>query len=119
VADLVVGVVRHVLIHVFVEDAERGQVSGTGRVDSGQLVVLLPEIRLENLRGRQKPENRDVAFREGAPGAGILAIGGRRLSRQEVSSGGGGSHRKAPLQEPAPIDIRWLRAEQAHDMVLR
>ncbi len=71
--ELVLGVVVDVLGHVRVEFAQRlGKrlVAAAARyfpvLNSAQLVVLLPQVGLENLRRGQEPQNRRVAVAEGA-----------------------------------------------------
>jgi len=71
VAVLVIGVVVDVLVHVLVQHCDR---LGVGRVpastwhfavlDPAELVVLLPQVGLENLGRRQELQNRDVALAE-------------------------------------------------------
>ena len=73
VADLVVGVVVDVLVHVLVQHRDR---LGVGRVpasagdfavlDAGELVVLLPQIGLDDLGRSQEAENRRVSLRKTA-----------------------------------------------------
>ncbi len=67
-AHLVVRVVGDVLRHVAVEVLKRRDVSGVFAVDAAELVVLLPEIRLDDLRGREELQDRNIAAREPAPG---------------------------------------------------
>ena len=70
-AVLVVGVVVDVLSHVRVEDRDSrgvGRVTASTRnfavLDSGELVVLLPQVGLENLRRGQELQNRHVPLAE-------------------------------------------------------
>jgi hypothetical protein len=77
---LVLGVVGDVLRHVAVEVLERCNVGGVAAVDPPELVVLLPEVGLDDLGGRREAEDRDVAFgqvpRPGARGTGRQRGGG-------------------------------------------
>jgi hypothetical protein len=73
VADLVVGVVVDVLIHVLVQYSHSVVVGGVAAaagdfavLDARQLVVLLPHIGLEDLGGSQEAKNRRVAFGKAA-----------------------------------------------------
>jgi len=68
VADLVVGVVGDVLRHVAVKVLKRSDVSGVAAIDAAELVVLLPEIGLDDLRCGEKLQDRNIAAREPAPG---------------------------------------------------
>jgi hypothetical protein len=73
VADLIFGVVVDVLGHVRIEDRDR---VGVGRtvastrdlavLDPGELVVLLPDIGLDDLDRGHQAENRRVAFGQAA-----------------------------------------------------
>ena len=73
VADLVVGVVVDVLGHVLVQHRDGLGVGGVAAsagdfavLDAGELVVLLPQVGLEDLGRGQEPENRRVALGEAA-----------------------------------------------------
>src|SRR6202035_5454805 len=68
VAELALGVVVDVLRHVFVELLQRFGIGRTPAaagdlavLDAPELVVLLPQIRLEDLGGREEPEDGCVA----------------------------------------------------------
>jgi hypothetical protein len=104
VAELVVGVVVDVLAHVLVQHRDRLGVGGipasTGDLpvlDPGELVVLLPEIRLEDLCRSQEAENRGVAFREAA---GRICDG--RVG-QEPRTDGPSPNRGSLQQERSPV----------------
>ena len=62
-AELVVGVVGDVLRHVAVEVLQRRHVGRVTAVHAAELVVLLPEVALDQLNRREQTENRDVAAR--------------------------------------------------------
>ena len=61
VTQLIIGVVRDVLRHVFVENLES---VFEGVITERKLGVLLPEISLDQLRCRQESQNSDVAVVE-------------------------------------------------------
>src|SRR3984893_19122712 len=58
VAYLVVGVIGDVLRHVAVKVLQRSNVGLVSAVYTSELVVLLPEIGLDELRRGEKPQNR-------------------------------------------------------------
>src|SRR5207244_6827133 len=64
VAYLVVGVVGDVLRHVAVKVLQRSNVGLVSAVYTSELVVLLPEIGLDELRRGEKAQNRGVALRK-------------------------------------------------------
>ena len=71
VRELILGVVVDVLRHVFVEHFQRRGVRRTAAsarnlavLDAAELVVLLPEVGLQDLRGRQKPQDRGIGLAE-------------------------------------------------------
>src|SRR6266536_1975610 len=71
-----------VLVHVLVQHRDRLGVIRIAAsawdfavLDPGELVVLLPEIRLDELGRGQKAENRRVAFGEAATCEGLRGIG--------------------------------------------
>ena len=84
VAELVVGVVVDVLVHVLVQHLDGlgiGVVPAAARhlavLDARELVVLLPEIGLDDLGGSQESEDRGVSLGEGAAmgnGMGLLRM---------------------------------------------
>jgi hypothetical protein len=97
VAELVVGVVVDVLVHVLVQHRDSlriGRVPASAGnltvLDAGELVVLLPEIGLEDLERSQEPENRRIS-----PGKTPAREGRCRSGQQppagESSCFGGGS----------------------------
>ena len=103
VALLVVGVVVDVLVHVLVDDGERlgvGPISASAGdlavLDAAELVVLLPEIGFEQLRGGEELENRRVARREGLAGER-----GRRVDQESPRTEGQGSGRGSLGEEGA------------------
>ena len=67
--NLILGIVVDVLVHVLIENFNS---RGVGRaptsarnfavLDSSKLVVLLPQIGLEDFGGRQEPENCGVSL---------------------------------------------------------
>src|SRR5260370_42622349 len=69
----VVVVVRDVLRHVAIEVLRGRDVRGIAAVDAAELVVLLPEVGLDDLRGREKLQDGNVAA--GEPAHGIAAGG--------------------------------------------
>ena len=104
VADLVVGVVVDVLVHVLVQHRDRLGIGGVPAaagdfavLDAGQLVVLLPEIRLEDLGRSQETENRGIAFREAAARTRRGGVG------QQPRADGACSDRSSLEQERSPI----------------
>ena len=82
VAELVVGVVVDVLVHVPIQHLHGGGIGGVpgaarhlAVLDAGELVVLLPQIRLDDLGGSQELEDRGVSLGEAAamdPGMALL-----------------------------------------------
>ena len=80
---LIIGVVRDVLRHVFVENLES---VFEGVITERKLGVLLPEISLDQLRCRQESQNSDVAVVEKEI-VWFLILGSRRgavhYARQE------------------------------------
>jgi hypothetical protein len=75
VAELVVGVVVDVLRHVAVEVEDRRGVERIAAaprhfsvLDATELVVLLPEVALDDLDRGQEPQKRDVSRRGDAAG---------------------------------------------------
>src|SRR4051812_5242304 len=103
VALLVVGVVVDVLVHVLVDDGERlgvGTTSTSARdltvLDAAELVVLLPEIGFEQLRGGEELENRSVARRER-----LTSQRGRRVDQKSPCTESHGSGRRSPGEEGA------------------
>ena len=102
VADLVVGVVVDVLVHVLVQHRDSlgvVRVAAAARdlavLDAGELVVLLPQIGLDDLGRSQEPENRRVIACETAACKGQWRIG------QQPPGADGCSHRGSPDQEGA------------------
>ena len=92
VADLVVGVVVDVLVHVLVQHRNGvvvGRVPGSAGdfavLDAGELVVLLPQIGFNDLGSRQEAENVRVLARE-AVMAVMMCRGRRRLGQQAPSA---------------------------------
>src|ERR1700752_1343960 len=64
VRELIVGVVVDVLVHIFIQPFKGGCIQWTSSsawdftvLNSSELVVLLPEICLDELGGSQEPEN--------------------------------------------------------------
>ena len=118
VRELVLGVVVDVLRHVFIEHFKRFDVRGAAAtawdlavLDAAELVVLLPEVGLEDLRGGEEPEDRCVA---------LAQLARRRLLRQRgrrgLEGGETGSHpdRNPARHQRAATDavlrlIRWSR----------
>ena len=89
--ELVLGVVMDVLGHVRVEYGQRlGErlVAAAARhlaiLDPAQLVVLLPQVGLENLGRGQEPQDRRIALTE-------VALGERRSDPQPTRSEHAGS----------------------------
>ena len=57
-AHLIIGIVGDILGHVAIKDLEVGDVGltyRTGRTDSSQFVILLPQIGLDNFGRSQQP----------------------------------------------------------------
>src|SRR5216683_7673606 len=109
-AHLVVRVVGDVLRHVAVEVLKGRDVSGVSAVDAAELVVLLPEIRLDDLRRGEKLEDRDIALVERASGcAAGPPDAGLDARRQQ---GAGRQHRRrypdALEKRAAPYDVAPL-----------
>ena len=80
-ADLILGVVVDVIGHVVIEILELfgvGLVAASARdfvvLDSAELIVLLPEIGLENFGGREKTQDRDIAISPPPVGAGVVVM---------------------------------------------
>ena len=101
VAHLVVGVVVDVLVHVPVQHLDRVRVvriaASAGHfavLDAGELVVLLPEIGLDDLGRSEEPENRRVAV-----GQATACERFRRLEQQASRAEAGRSNRGALEQE--------------------
>ena len=65
-AELIVGVVGNLLRHVTIEVRQRCHVGRIAAVDSTELVVLLPQIALDQLYRGEEPQDRDVAPRQSA-----------------------------------------------------
>jgi len=64
---LIIGIVGDILGHVAIKDlkvSDVGLTYRTGRADSSQFVILLPQISLNCFGCSQKPKNGDVSFRE-------------------------------------------------------
>ena len=62
---LIIGIVGDILGHVAIKDlkiSDVGLTNRTGRADSSQFVILLPQISLNNFGCSQEPKNRDVSF---------------------------------------------------------
>ena len=97
---LVVRVVVDVLVHVIVDDGEglgvrpiSPSASDLAVLDPAELVVLLPEIGFEQLRGCEELEDRHVPRREGLAGERS-----RHVHQQSPSTEGHGAGR-GPLDE--------------------
>ena len=97
-AELVVGVIGDVLRHVAVEVRERGHVRRVAAVHSTELVVLLPEVALDELRRGEESQDRDITL-------------GQRASVRRGVAGEHSAGRKCcgtgcadALQERAPAD---------------
>jgi hypothetical protein len=132
VAELVVGVVVDVLVHVLVQHRDSlgvGRVPGSAGnftvLDAGELVVLLPQIGLENLGRSQEPENRRVPPREPAvfvvgfvglvPLVVLLAGEGRRPFGHQPGARSCGSCRGPCEQERTTAGRTLLIRSQFHD----
>jgi hypothetical protein len=120
VRELVVGVVVDVPVHVLVEHRDG---LGVGRVaaaagdfavlDAGELVVLLPQIGLEDLGRGQEPENRLVSRGEAAMRQGRCGIG-----QQRPRADGSRSDRGSLEQEGAAIGQMLRLCGRFHDLLL-
>jgi hypothetical protein len=75
-ADFVIGIIRNVLRHITVEHTQGGHVSRRWGVDSSELVVLLPQVALEDFSRGQEPENRHVSCCRVAAVFGSLLVEG-------------------------------------------
>jgi hypothetical protein len=67
VAYFVVSVIRDVLGHVTIKllkGSDVGLTRATDRSDASELVILLPQVGLDDLCGKQQLQNRDVSFCE-------------------------------------------------------
>jgi len=122
VAELVVGVVVDVLRHVFVEHLQGFRVCLAARsggllcvLDAAELVVLLPQVRLEQLCGRKEPEDRFVA---------VVQLSGRRLVRKggrgpaERPEAGADARGEARRKERLAAEARPLRIRRGDRAIL-
>jgi hypothetical protein len=111
VADLVVGVIGDVLRHIAVEVRQRGDVRRIATVHSSELVVLLPEVALDQLGRGEEPQDRDVALRDrAAPGHRF----GREQSAARYRRGTGQTdalQERAPPDDPAPLCLTVVSLE--------
>jgi hypothetical protein len=107
VTQLVVRVVGYVLRHVAVEVLQGGDVGCVAAVGSAQLVVLLPEVALDDLGRRQEAEDRDVAFAEHA--VRRLDVGREQCGGRQRGAGHADAFEKgAPPDDVAPVGVEQL-----------
>ena len=121
VALLVIGVVVDVLGDVLVQHREGpgvGPVPGSARtlavLDPAELVVLLPQIGLEQLRRSQELENGHVTLGEATIGGGR-----RRMGQQTTCADGSDSHRGTLEQERTTVRHAPGRFDVFHDLLLQ
>jgi hypothetical protein len=107
VTQLVVRVVGYVLRHVAVEVLQGGDVGCVAAVGSAQLVVLLPEVALDDLGRRQEAEDRDVAFAEHV--VRRLDVGREQCSGRQRGAGRADAFEKgASPDDVAPVGVEQL-----------
>src|SRR6266446_2567193 len=122
----VVRVVRDVLRYVAIEVLKGRHVRGIAAVRAAELVVLLPEIRLDNLRGPEKLQDRNIAAGEPAPGiaaggpyAGLDARGQQGTCRQHRRRYADALEKRATPNDVAPVRFsRWCEVILAHCLLL-
>ena len=90
-AQLIIGVILNVLIHVFVEHRER---PCERRVAIGELGVLLPQILLEQLSRGQEPQDSYVAWCHSAD-TRLDRCRTKRLTRGAQERGAGHQKRRS------------------------
>jgi hypothetical protein len=120
VRDLVVGVVVDVLVHVLVQHLDRlgvvripASAGDFAVLDARELVVLLPEIGLDDLGGGQEAENRRVALGEAAGGERLRGIGQQPPRAEAGCSDGGALEQEGTATGQM---LRWFAC--VHDLLL-
>ena len=67
-----------------------------GGYDAAELVVLLPQIRLDQLRSRQHPENGHVALRDRLRVSQCAACEQRAAGHRDSARDGGALQKRSP-----------------------
>src|SRR3954470_20278945 len=91
-ANLIVGVVMDVLVHVPIQHFDSIGVGLTPRsawhfgiLDSGELVVLLPQIGLDDFCRRQESENGGIALVQAAERFSLTLFCGKSVDQQSCA----------------------------------
>src|SRR5689334_21210650 len=114
VTDLIIGVVVNIYEHVLIEIVQRfgiGRISASAWnlfiLDTPKLVVLLPEIRLQNLKCSEEPQNVDIAL--GDCGASGSSCEGKRCRRNKRAARKcTGAQKAAPVGLNVPCHVSLL-----------